>query len=203
MPTRQRRFSALLRLPPSPARKDFPSVSSGPSSPEAADPTVSYLADLLADTREELSRVDSKAALLLAAVGVILGALIAGSFGGHWTPLDLNYGIQWMWWLGVTAAAFGILAIAASVYPRIHQSGTPRPGVPKYYGDVAAYENIEAFGQAIEKPPISRGRLINQTFVLSHIVQRKYVLLRRGLRFLLLAISACILAAIINIPLGR
>jgi hypothetical protein len=39
--------------------------------------------------------------------------------------------------------------------------------------------------------------------VLSHIVQRKYVLLRRGLRFLLLAISACILAAIINIPLGR
>ena len=70
-------------------------------------------------------------------------------------------------------------------------------------GDVAAYENIDAFRLAIEKAPRSRERLIDQTFVLSGIVQRKYMLLRRGLRFLLLAILACTAAVMINIPLGR
>jgi hypothetical protein len=203
MPTRRRRHTALLRNPVSSALRGLPSVSSGSNSPEAADPTVGYLADLLADTREELTRVDSKAALLLAASGVIIGALLAGLFGGRWTPFDLNKRVEWIWWLGVASAALGVFSIAAAVYPRIRRRRAPHPGVPAYYGDVAAYENIDAFRLAIEKAPRSRERLIDQTFVLSGIVQRKYVLLRRGLRFLLLAILACTAAVMINIPLGR
>ena len=83
-----------------------------------------YLADLLADTREELTRVDSKAALLLAASGVIIGALLAGFFGGRWTPFDLSSKVQWLWWLGAASAAFGLFSIAAAVYPNIHQRRT-------------------------------------------------------------------------------
>jgi hypothetical protein len=52
--------------------------------------------------------------------------------------------------------------------------------VPAYYGDVAAYENIEAFRRAIEKVPKPRELLIDQVFVLSGMVQHKYVLLRGG-----------------------
>lgn len=59
------------------------------------------------------------------------------------------------------------------------------------------------FRQAVDQAPSRQERLIDQTFTVSRIVQRKYVLLRRGLRFLLLAILACTTAILINIPLSR
>jgi hypothetical protein len=139
----------------------------------------------------------------LAASGVVIGALLAGLFGSKWSPFDLNSKIEWLWWLGVASAAFGVFSIAAAVYPRIRRHGTGHPEVPAYYGDVAAYENIDAFRSAIEKVPSSKERLIDQVFVLSGIVRSKYVLLRRGLRCLLLAILACTAAVMINIPLGH
>ena len=203
MLTHRQRLVALLRLPGSTGQRGPEPASRNTHSTEAADPTTSYLADLLAETREELTRADSKAALLLAASGVVIGALLAGLFGGKWTPFDLNSKIEWLWWLGVTSAAFGVFSIAAVVYPRIRRHGAVHSGAPAYYGDVAAYENIDAFRRAIEKVPSSRERLVDQVFVLSGTVQRKYVLLRRGLRGLLLAILACTAAVIINIPLGH
>src|SRR5262249_3158477 len=201
MPTHWRRLTTLRR-PFSPPRS-LPPAHGSPISSEAADPTASYLADLLADTREELTRADTKAALILAATGVAIGALLAGLFGGKWTPFDLDSKIQWLWWLGVASTALGVFSIAAAVYPHIRRHGAVHPGVPAYYGDVVAYENIDTFRHAIEKAPKPKDRLIDQTFVVSRIVQRKYILLRRGLRCFLLAIVACIAAVMINIPLGR
>jgi len=201
MSTHRLRLTALHL--PSPRPRALPPVSGSSITPEVADPTASYLADLLADTREELTRVDSKAALLLAAAGVIIGAILAGLFGGKWTPFGLNSEIEWLWWLGVASAAYGVFSIAAAVYPRISRRGVTHPGVPAYYGDVAAYKNVDTFRRAIEKVPTSRERMIDQTFVLSSIVLRKYILLRRGLRCLLLAILACTAAIMINLPLGR
>jgi MFS family permease len=203
MLTHRQRLGALLRLPGSTGQRGLERACSNSNSPEVVDPTSTYLADLLAETREELTRADSKAALLLAASGVVIGALLAGLFGSKWTPFDLDSKIEWLWWLGVTSAAFGVFSIAAAVYPRIRRNGTTHAGVPAYYGDVAAYENIDAFRSAIETVPRPKERLIDQVFVLSGIVQRKYVLLRRGLRCLLLAILACTAAVMINIPLGR
>jgi hypothetical protein len=98
-----------------------------------------------------LTRADSKAALLLAAAGVIVGALIAGLLNGRWTPFELDNRVEWVWWVGVAAAASGMLSIAAAIYPRIYRRGAPRPEVPAYYGDVAAYEDIDSFRLAIER----------------------------------------------------
>jgi MFS family permease len=174
------------------------------NSPGAMDQVTSYLEDLLDDTREELARADSKAALLLAATGVVVGALLAGLFAGKWTPFDLGIRIEWLWWLGVCAAAAGIFAIAGAVYPRLRPRGAPPPpGAPTYFGDVTTYKDIDAFRRAIEQAPNPKERLIDQTFVLSRIAWRKYVLLRLGLRLLLLAILACGIAVLINIPLSR
>ena len=202
MLTHRQRFAALLRLPGASGHRGQPAPGSS-NSPAVADPAVTYLADLLAETREELTRADSKAALLLAASGVVIAALLAGLLGSQWTPFDLNTSVEWLWWLGVASAAFGVFSIAAAVYPRIRRHGTIHPGVPSYYGDVASYDNIGAFRSAIENAPKSKERLIDQVFAVSNIVQRKYVLLRRGLRCLLLAILACTTAVMINIPLGH
>jgi hypothetical protein len=174
------------------------------NSPDAMDQVTSYLEDLLDNTREELARADSKAALLLAATGVVVGALLAGLFAGKWTPFDLDSRIEWLWWLGVCAAAAGIFSIAGAVYPRLRPRGAPPPpGAPAYFGDVIKYKDIDAFRQAIELAPSPKERLTDQTFVLSRIAWRKYVLLRLGLRLLLLAILACGIAILINIPLSR
>jgi hypothetical protein len=181
-----------------------PSRSSGrPNSPNVANINSSYLTDLLKDAREELGRADSKAALLLAATGVAVGALLAGLLGGQWTPLHLDERVEWIWWLGVASAAAGIFSIAAAVYPRIRRRGAPSPGTPTYYGDVAKYSDIDEFRRAVGQATNSQERLIDQIFLVSKIVQHKYVLLRRGLLFLLTAILACAAAVIINIPLNR
>jgi MFS family permease len=141
--------------------------------------------------------------LLLAGAGVVVGALLAGLLGGRWTPFELDNRVEWIWWLGIASTAAGIFSIAAAVYPRIRRRDAPHPPIPSYFGDVAEYKDIQTFRQAVEQAPSYRERLIDQTFVVSRIVQRKYVLLRRGLRFLLLAISTCAAAVLINIPLSR
>jgi hypothetical protein len=206
MRTSWSRFAALLLLiGPSVSLIHTPSnppPSSGSSGvPAAPDPTITYLADLLGDTREELTRADSKAALLLSATGVAVGALLAGLLAGKWTPFELDNRVEWIWWVGVGSAAAGIYSIAAAIYPRIHRRSSDQARPPAYYGDVAGYEKIELFRQAVDQAVDLRERLIDQTFQVSHIVQRKYVLLQRGLRFLLLAIVACAAAVLINIPL--
>jgi MFS family permease len=169
----------------------------------AENPAISYLSDLLKDAREELSRVDSKAALLLAGVGVVAGALLAGILNGRWTPLSLDSRVGWVWWLGLGAASVGIFAIAAAVYPYTGRAAALHAGPPLYYGDVAAYKDIDAFRKAIADTPSAQDRLVDQTFQISKIVQRKYTLLRRGLLLLLLAVMACVSAVVINVPLSR
>jgi Family of unknown function (DUF5706) len=203
MGTTWRCLAALLHMRERSASRNLPPAFVDPSSPNSTDLTTKYLVDLLEDTREELARADSKAALLLAATGVVVGALFAGLIGGKWSPFELDTRVEWMWWLGVAFAATGIFSIAAAVYPRIRRRGVPRPGAPTYFGDVAAFRDIEMFRQAIMQAANPQERLIDQTFLMSRIVQHKYVMLRIGLRFLLIAILACIAAVLVNIPLSR
>lgn len=206
MSARQRWLTAIMRFP---ARSDSPaspaqtpcSSATAPGRPVAevtSDPITSYLTDLLANAREELDRADSKASLLLAAVGVVIAALIGGITSSNWKPMSLGIGEQALWWAGVAAATVGVFLIAASVYPRIRQRSTPHPSLPTYYGDVAAYPDINAFRHAINKAPDATERLINQTYVIARIAQGKYTLLQRGLLSLLVAIVACTLAVVIN-----
>lgn len=162
---------------------------------------IKYLADLFKDTREELNRVDSKAALLLAAIGVVVGAFLGGLLGGRWTPLALDSRIGWIWWLGMAATAIGIYSIGSAVYPHIQRHTAGSTAAPAYYSDVAAYKDVNEFRKAIEQAPSPQERLIDQTFQLAQIVQHKYILLQRGLHFVLLGILGCVAAIIINIPL--
>ena len=172
----------------------------GRTADASGDPVTSYLADLLASTRDELARADSKAALLLASVGVITGALTGGLSSRNWTPLSLGGGQQALWWAGVAAAAVGSFLISASVYPRTR--GTVIPGgLPAYFRDIAAYPDVDAFRQAVGTAPDVAERLINQTYAVARIVRAKYAQLQVGLFCLLAAIVACTLSVILNILL--
>jgi Family of unknown function (DUF5706) len=194
------RFPHRLASPVSPARDA--GSSAGPPARAAADTRRdairNYLTDLHANTREDLGRADSKAALLLAAIGVVIAALVGGITSSHWSPMSMGTGEQALWWAGVAAAAVSMVLISASVYPRINRRGTPAAGLPTFYGDVAAYPDIDAFRRDISNAPDVTERLIYQTYVLARVVRAKYVLLRRGLLSFLVAIMACTLAVVIN-----
>src|SRR5262245_8921031 len=120
MRTSRPRLAALLHLggPPavsSPPQSSHAQSSSPPPapSPSYGDPSApgedrtTYLVDLLKEAREELARADSKAALLLAATGVAVGALLAGLIGGKWMPFSLDNRVEWLWWFGVASVASG------------------------------------------------------------------------------------------------
>jgi hypothetical protein len=167
----------------------------------SGDSVTSYLADLLASTRDELARADSKAALLLASVGVIIGALTGGLSSRSWTPMSLGVGQQALWWSGVAVAAFGSFLISASVYPRTKRAMIPG-GLPAYFRDIAAYPDVNAFRQAIGTAPDAAERLINQTYAVARIVRAKYVQLQVGLLCLFAAVVACMLSVILNVLLA-
>ncbi|MBG6184699.1 hypothetical protein IWX65_002677 [Arthrobacter sp. CAN_A214] len=48
------------------------------------------------EAREELARADGKASTLLAAIGVVIGPIVAAAFGGSWHSRDLDNNIEWL-----------------------------------------------------------------------------------------------------------
>src|SRR5689334_21314511 len=62
---------------------------------------------LLIETREELIRADGKAALLLASVGLAVGAILAELFTGHKSIHVRGAGWEVVWWSGVALGALG------------------------------------------------------------------------------------------------
>ena len=101
---------------------------------------------ILAETRAEIDRADQKASILLAGVGVAIGAILAGLIPAHWSPSDLGSPWQWIWWLGVAATAVGIVFLLAAVYPRI--GGKPVSKQLNYFGDACEYQRERPFASA-------------------------------------------------------
>ncbi len=162
--------------------------------------TEAYVRVMLTEAREELVRADGKAGLLLAASGVGLGALLGGLLSRDWTPFSLDNTAEWLWWLGVAAAGYGLYRLGRSVWPRTVRKGPP-PGVVAYYGDVNKFEGrptaeVRAALQASAQDPSSR--LVDQLREVSRIVGVKYAGIRAALVALPVAALTCAAAVVIS-----
>ena len=149
------------------------------------------LADsILKEAREELTRADGKSALLLAAVGVAAGAVIAAVVAGDWSPLSISPCVQWLWWVGAAAGLGALVALAYSVYPRTKYRGQRQPSIIAYFGDVVLIPRGE-LEKALRLTAASPGAVTrDQLKAISHIVDRKY----RGIQialWLLAIFAAC------------
>ena len=152
---------------------------------------------LLTEAREELVRADSKAALLLAAVGVVAGALLAALLAQSWEPSLLSNAVEWLWWAGVVAVAVAIVALAVAVYPRTDYRGT-KPDFIGYFGDVVvtADDAVEAALEATAKEP---GLVVvDQLNAVAAIVDGKYKLIQLALKALAAGGGACLISVLIN-----
>ena len=129
-------------------------------------------AQLLAESREEIDRADSKANLVLATAGVAYGAIIAGLIAGQ---VSLFGGSALVSVLAVVAAllgATGFVVAGMAVYPSI---GSPEAGKARYFAEVAQYSDVDDLvGAMADKTEDPSQRSLQQVLAVSRIVVRKY-----------------------------
>ena len=164
--------------------------------------TLLYATSLLTNAREEIDRADAKASILLAASGVVASALLASLIAGSWTPLKLQAVVQWAWWLGLAESAIGIWCLAMAVYPRERRRDSGIPGTVAYYGDIVAYPTTAQLVAALNRSAETNiERIADQLRNVSWIVSHKYMLIRWGMRGLLVAAATIVAAIVINLLL--
>jgi hypothetical protein len=155
---------------------------------------------LLAESREELTRADGKASLLLAALGIGISAILAAILAGDWTPFKLAEPYQALWWVGSAFAGASFACLCAAVYPRV-KHGSASKGVT-YFGDVAALETVDELRAALKRSEADPAeRSVTQLHVIARLVDTKYRFIRWSLGALGFAI-AFTLAAVIAARLG-
>jgi hypothetical protein len=160
--------------------------------PESPPP---FARQLLHETREELDRADRKAQILFAASGVAVSVVLAGVVAGDWSPLDLPTWALATWAAGAALVGIGLIMLGASIFPRIVHHDPD--GKVAYFGHVASYPNVEALHAALETLATDADdRTMDQLWVVSRIVVRKYRLIRLALLLLGLGLVLALLGAV-------
>ena len=151
---------------------------------------------ILVDSREELSRADGKASLLLAAIAVAVGALLAALLADQWSPSNIDERVQWLWWSGLLSVAVGIGALGFSVFPRTKYRGAREPGVIGYFGDVinTPRDNLVASLDATDYEKA----LLDQVVAIAWVVDRKYRSIQLALWSLGLGAGALLVSVLVN-----
>ena len=169
----------------------------------ADDHARQYAAFLLVQAREELIRVDTKASIMLAAVGVALGVVLGDLVSRSWSPFRLPLGAALAWWVGVATISVGIVLLLAAVYPRhrrqIASSAGSHQAYVGYYADVAAYRSTAEVVSAIRRSAEHDLELMaEQLLQVSRIADHKYRLLGLGVWLLVAGVACAASALLIN-----
>lgn len=178
--------------------------STGTATPTAApDQTerseLAFAEVLLDEGRQELSRADGKASILLSAFGIAFSLVLGAGISGDWSPHELHQLplTETLFWVGVGFSAIGFLLLASAVLPRTGHTGNREDLA--YFGHVVQYrERGLAITAQTRSDRLARGkahfeqavvaasagafdRTIDQVWTVSRIVYRKYQLIRHAL----------------------
>lgn len=155
--------------------------------------------DQLVDTREEITRVDGKASILLAGAGVAVGVVVAGLIAGDLQITKLALVVVVLGGLAAAATLVGIGLVGAAIYPRC---GKAEHGRARYFTEVAVYDTPDELRLALANDAHVGDRVFHQLLGLSKAVATKYALLGWGIRFLGLAIMLATGAGVIDLLLA-
>lgn len=144
-------------------------------------PHLELATTILREAREELARADGKASILLAAIGVIIGAIMAAVLGGSWHPHNLDNNIEWMWWVGAVAGLVGAAAFGSAVFPRTTYRSQRRSGIVAYFGDVVGLTPEKLEQGLIETASEPGAAALDQVRAVSSVVDKKYRAIQVGI----------------------
>ena len=152
------------------------------------------LVRLLDENREELSRVDGKASLLLAVVLALVTGFGLAVFEPStvWRtsgPVALTTAAIA---LGLALTALTLLGLAS--YPA---TGTPVAGQARYFAEQARHDNVESLLGAVNEISES-DRHGQQVLVTAKLLDRKYRLMRAGVLVGGLGVSAFALSGVLT-----
>ncbi|MEV6736142.1 Pycsar system effector family protein [Streptomyces sp. NPDC051104] len=145
-------------------------------------PGVRTAERLLTELRSEITRADSKASVLVAALGMTAGVFSGLLAGRNWSPGTLSTAGTVLWWAGAAALALSLFALLLAVLPR-YSRGTWAPGRPLcYFGDiqqaVRAGQLTTALAETELDPAAGLAVALAET---SRIAARKHQWIRTGL----------------------
>lgn len=170
--------------------------------PDHDERFLRYLESLQDATREELNRVDSKAQIVLAVVGVAMSALLAGLFAQSWSPYDLLEGLRGPWWVATGLALCGLALLVYVVTPQTRRVGRRAHHVVAYFEDVARHPGVDELKVALlENASADVDRLVDQIFSISKVVRARYRILQVGMLLVALAAVVYCLVAVIGLLL--
>ncbi|MGA5283920.1 Pycsar system effector family protein [Streptomyces griseoincarnatus] len=157
--------------------------AASPAPPAPPSPARAQVCErLLADLRTEIARADSKAAVLVAALGITAGVFSGLLAGRDWSPDALSAVGAVVWWAGTLALALSLPALLLAVLPR-YRSGSWAPGQPlSYFGDIRRAVEAGRLDTALadtEADPLAA--LTTALTETSQIAWRKHQWIRAGL----------------------
>lgn len=129
---------------------------------------------ILTATREELTRADGKAALLLGALGVTVGTTVAALMAGNWSPQKLNVDVRFFWWAGALIGIAGIISLSYSVYPRTKYRSENPPAVLSFFGHIVRIPREELAKKLADSVKHNGSASLDQLKQISMIVDKKY-----------------------------
>lgn len=156
-----------------------------------SDRLLDHVQLLLQETRDELTKADSKASILLATAGVAASIVVGTTASANRILTERPGWAVVLWWLGISIGLIGIAAIASAIAPRAGH-GEHRSAV-RYFGHAALFSSPDELLQALRANEDQQlERAVDQLWVNSRLVVRKY----RRIRF---ALASFGLAAILLI----
>ncbi|BCL21862.1 hypothetical protein GCM10017668_37050 [Streptomyces tuirus] len=158
-----------------------------------------YAASLLATAREEIVRADGKASLLLATVGIALGAIVSAILSGDWTPFELVNCVEWIWWVGVALAVLGVVLLGCAVHPRVGRGHDAPDYLVAYFGDIAGKPRATLEQRIRETLSAPKEAPLDQLYRVSNLAASKYWYIRTALWALASAMSLCPSSLLLNL----
>ncbi|MDX3747719.1 Pycsar system effector family protein [Streptomyces sp. AK08-02] len=159
-----------------------PRPTPAPSPPGTpADPTQ-LCERLLVDLRTEIARADSKASVLVAALGMTAGVFSGLLAGRNWNPAALSVFGTVVWSAGAASLVLSLFSLLLAVLPR-YRSEPWAPGQPlSYFGDIQQAVRLggleAALADTLRDPTAALTSALTET---SRIAARKHQWIRTGL----------------------
>lgn len=153
---------------------------------------------LLNETRDDISRAESKASITLGAAGLVSGSVL-GELFGRFAGLTVVGKITLIG--SVAAMLIALVSLGLSLIPKMYVN----PGghsMMAFFGHVTAAGSIAEFERLTLEPQDERSRLTNQIWTLSTLIVRKFEHIRRAYLALGLSVALGVLTMLVESVAG-